>query len=133
MKPAPFRSPCKRTRITSSRRPSPVNDLRSQTVPFEKRPENHIERAVEQYKTDSVSLSRAAGIAGYSPEEFERVLADRNIGREIGFLEDEKRETRRVPDETDDRAVYRSKSRSSPCSRSPWRSPTDGNTGENRA
>ncbi|WP_425607386.1 UPF0175 family protein [Halomontanus rarus] len=106
MKPAPFRSPCKRTRITSSRRLSPVNDLRSQTVPFEKRSELHIERAVEQYKTDSVSLNRAAGIAGHSPEEFERVLVDRNISRKIGFLEDEKRDE--YPTKTDDRAVYRS-------------------------
>ncbi|WP_207589881.1 UPF0175 family protein [Halomontanus rarus] len=59
---------------------------------LEKRPELRIELAVEQYKTGSVSLNRAAEIAGYSPEEFKSILSDRNISRDIGFLEDEQRD-----------------------------------------
>lgn len=61
---------------------------------LEKRPELRIELAVERYKTGDVSLNRAAEIAGHSPEEFKRVLRERGIRRDVGFLDEDARDER---------------------------------------
>lgn len=50
--------------------------------------------AVEQYKTNKMSVNRAAELAGYSPEEFKAVLRKRNVGRDVGVLDGEERATR---------------------------------------
>lgn len=55
-------------------------------------PELRVELAVEQFKSGSVSLNRAAEIAGVSPEEFKDVLSDRDVDRDPGFLSEEERE-----------------------------------------
>ncbi|WP_436935727.1 UPF0175 family protein [Halovenus marina] len=54
-------------------------------------PELRVELAVEQFKTGTVSLNRAAEIAGMSPEEFKDVLSDHNVDREPGFLSEDER------------------------------------------
>lgn len=56
-----------------------------------RRPELRVELAVEKYRTDRVSLNRAAELAGLSAEEFKSELADRGITREAGFLDDTER------------------------------------------
>lgn len=61
---------------------------------LDKRPELRIELAVERYKTDDVSLNRAAEIAGHSPEEFKELLRERGISRDIGFLDEDERDER---------------------------------------
>jgi predicted HTH domain antitoxin len=53
-------------------------------------PELRVELAVEQFASGSVSLNRGAEIAGVSPEEFKTLLADRDIDRDIGFLDSSK-------------------------------------------
>jgi len=50
------------------------------------------ELAVEKYRRGTVSLNRAAGLAGVSTEEFKTELAERGIPRETGFLEANERE-----------------------------------------
>ena len=57
-------------------------------------PELRIELAVEQFRSESVSLNRAAEIAGVSAEEFKNILSDRGVERDAGFLSDEEREDR---------------------------------------
>ncbi|MFA1610049.1 UPF0175 family protein [Halobellus rubicundus] len=57
-------------------------------------PELRIEFAVEKYRSGSVSLNRAAEIAGKSTEEFKEILKNRGIERSIGFLSEEDREQR---------------------------------------
>ncbi|PSQ47254.1 hypothetical protein BRD19_09910 [Halobacteriales archaeon SW_7_65_23] len=57
-------------------------------------PELRIELAVEQFRSESVSLNRAAEIAGVSAEEFKNILSDRGTERDAGFLSDEEREDR---------------------------------------
>lgn len=57
-------------------------------------PDLRIELAVEQFQSESVSLNRAAEIAGVSSEEFKDILSDRGIEREASFLSDEEREDR---------------------------------------
>lgn len=61
---------------------------------LEKRPELRVELAVEQYKTGDVSLNRATELSGYSPAEFKEMLQDRGIDRDIGFLDEDERESR---------------------------------------
>lgn len=57
-------------------------------------PDLRRELAVEQFKSNSISLNRAAELAGLSSEEFKEVLADHGIDRDIGFLSEEEREDR---------------------------------------
>jgi predicted HTH domain antitoxin len=59
-----------------------------------RRPELRLSIAVEKYRTDAVSLNRAAELAGVSPEAFKEELADRGIDRDAGFLSDSHREDR---------------------------------------
>ncbi|GAA0290547.1 putative HTH domain antitoxin [Halarchaeum rubridurum] len=61
---------------------------------LEKRPELRVDLAVEQYKTGSVSLNRAAELAGYSPAEFKEILRDRGVSRDVAILTDEERSER---------------------------------------
>lgn len=56
------------------------------------KPTLRTELAVEKYRTDSVSLNLAAGIAGMSPMEFRELLNDRGISRPGGFLSNETRD-----------------------------------------
>jgi predicted HTH domain antitoxin len=55
-------------------------------------PEHRIKLAVEKYKSGSVSLNRAAEIAGLSTEEFKEKLAEHSVKREPGFLSKEDRD-----------------------------------------
>jgi predicted HTH domain antitoxin len=57
-------------------------------------PELRVELAVEQFKVGTISINRAAEIAGRSPEEFKRVLADRGVNRDPGFLSEDDRSDR---------------------------------------
>ena len=57
-----------------------------------KRPELRVELAIEKYRTERVSLNRAAELAGLSAEEFKAELSDRGISREAGFLDEDQRE-----------------------------------------
>jgi predicted HTH domain antitoxin len=52
------------------------------------------ELAVEKYRTERVSLNRAAEIAGLSPAEFRELLHERGVVREAGFLSDEDRDAK---------------------------------------
>lgn len=52
-------------------------------VLFETRANLKVVSAVELYKSNKISLSRGAEIAGQSIEEFKEVLVDRGIFREI--------------------------------------------------
>jgi predicted HTH domain antitoxin len=56
------------------------------------RPELRVSVAVEKYQSDEVSLNRAAELAGVSAEQFKDELAERGIGRDAGFLDQETRE-----------------------------------------
>jgi predicted HTH domain antitoxin len=56
------------------------------------RPELRLSVAVEQYRSEEVSLNRAAELAGVSTERFKDELAERGIGRDSGFLDREERE-----------------------------------------
>jgi predicted HTH domain antitoxin len=47
--------------------------------------------AVEQYRCETVSLNRAAGLAGVSTEEYQTDLVERGIHREAGFLKADER------------------------------------------
>ena len=49
-----------------------------------RRPELRLSLAVETYRTGTVSLDRAAELAGVSTEAFETELADRGIDRDAG-------------------------------------------------
>jgi len=53
-----------------------------------RRPELRLSLAVEKYRTGTVSLNRAAELAGVSVEALKTELADRGIGRDAGFLDD---------------------------------------------
>jgi len=53
-----------------------------------------VEFAVKKYKSGSISLNRAAEVAGKSSEEFKDILEDRGIKRDIGFLSKGERESR---------------------------------------
>jgi predicted HTH domain antitoxin len=57
-------------------------------------PQLRVELAVERYRSGSVSLNRAAEIAGLGPEAFKEELADRGIDRDVGFLSEEERNDR---------------------------------------
>jgi len=57
-----------------------------------KRPELRVELAVTKYRNETISLNRAAEIAGSSPEEFKEILSERGISRNPGFLSEENRE-----------------------------------------
>ena len=59
---------------------------------LERQPELRTELAVTKYTDSSVSLNRAAEIAGVSPEEFKEILDSRGIARDAGFLSTEERE-----------------------------------------
>ncbi|MDZ7688650.1 MAG: UPF0175 family protein [Halobacteriales archaeon] len=59
---------------------------------LENRPELRTELAVKKYKDGTVSLNRAAEIAGVSPAEFKEILRSRGVDRDAGFLSDEDRE-----------------------------------------
>ncbi|OYR75663.1 UPF0175 family protein [Halorubrum ezzemoulense] len=59
-----------------------------------RRPELRLSLAVEKYRTGTVSLNRAAELAGVSAEAFKAELADRGIDRDAGFLDDPSREDR---------------------------------------
>ncbi|GAD53900.1 hypothetical protein MBEHAL_2660 [Halarchaeum acidiphilum MH1-52-1] len=61
---------------------------------LEKRPELRVDLAVEQYKSGTVSLNRAAELAGYSPEEFKEILRDRGVSRDVAILGDDERSER---------------------------------------
>lgn len=50
------------------------------------------ELAIEKYRTDRVSLNRAAELAGLSAGEFRELLADRGVTRDPSFLSDEDRD-----------------------------------------
>lgn len=56
------------------------------------RPELRLSLAVEKYQSGSVSLNRAAELAGVSVEAFKDELIDRGIDRDAGFLTDSQRE-----------------------------------------
>jgi predicted HTH domain antitoxin len=56
------------------------------------KPALRTELAVETYRTERVSLNRAAEIAGMSPTEFRELLHDRGISRPASFLSDEDRD-----------------------------------------
>lgn len=56
------------------------------------RPELRLSLAVEKYRSGTVSLNRAAELAGVSTEAFKDELADRGIDRDAGFLETGERE-----------------------------------------
>lgn len=58
------------------------------------KPALRTELAVEKYRTERVSLNRAAEIAGMSPTEFRELLHDRGISRPAGFLSNEDRDER---------------------------------------
>lgn len=55
------------------------------------RPELRVSLAIEKYRSDEVSLNRAAELAGMTTEEFKDELADRGITRTGGFLEQTER------------------------------------------
>ena len=59
-----------------------------------RRPELRLSLAVEKYRNGTVSLNRAAELAGVSAEAFKTELADRGIDRDAGFLDDSSREDR---------------------------------------
>jgi predicted HTH domain antitoxin len=50
-----------------------------------RRPEFRLELAVEKYRRGTVSLNRAAELAGVSTEEFKTEFAERGIPREAGY------------------------------------------------
>ena len=58
------------------------------------RPELQLSLAVEKYRTGTVSLNRAAELAGVSAEAFKKELMDRGIDRNAGFLDDSSRKER---------------------------------------
>lgn len=68
-----------------------------------------IEMAVDLYKTDKVSLWRAADIAGMSLEEFKELLASRSIKIEVGGSEEESLERLRKAGIEGERAKVRLK------------------------
>ena len=51
------------------------------------RPELRRELAIEKYRRGSVSVNRAAELAGIPSEEFKIELAERGIRRKSGFLD----------------------------------------------
>lgn len=55
-------------------------------------PELRVKLAVEKYRSESVSLNRAAEIAGLSTEEFKEKLAEHGVNRDPGFLSEEERD-----------------------------------------
>lgn len=57
-----------------------------------RRPELRLSLAVEKYRTQSISLNRAAELAGISGEEFKDELSERGIARDAGFLDADDRE-----------------------------------------
>jgi len=59
---------------------------------LETRPELRTELAVKKYTDGTVSLNRAAEIAGVSPAEFKDVLRFRGVERDVEFLSSEDRE-----------------------------------------
>lgn len=52
------------------------------------------ELAVEKYRSERVSLNRAAEIAGLSPTEFRELLHERGVRRKGGFLSTEEHDAR---------------------------------------
>lgn len=56
------------------------------------RPELRLSVAIEKYRSEDVSLNRAAELAGVSAEQFKDELGQRGIGRSGGFLEQGERE-----------------------------------------
>jgi len=58
-----------------------------------RRPELRVSLAVEKYRTGTVSLNRAAELAGLSATAFRDELADRGIDRDAGFLRDSRRKS----------------------------------------
>ncbi len=56
------------------------------------RPNLRLELAIEKYRCGSISLNRAAELAGVPSEEFKSELADRGISRRPGFLDPDDRE-----------------------------------------
>lgn len=58
---------------------------------LERQPKLRTELAVAKYADKSVSLNRAAEIAGVSPEAFKTLLESRGIDREAGFLTEKER------------------------------------------
>ena len=57
---------------------------------FELRKEMKIAAAVELYKKEEVSISKAAELAGLNIEEMKRVLADRGVEIKRGFTKNRK-------------------------------------------
>jgi predicted HTH domain antitoxin len=55
-------------------------------------PELRVKLAVEKYRSGSVTLNRAAEVAGLSTEEFKGKLAEHGVTREPGFLSEEERD-----------------------------------------
>lgn len=55
-------------------------------------PELRVKLAVEKYRSGSVSLNRAAEIAGLSTEEFKDKLAEHGVERKPGFLSEDERD-----------------------------------------
>lgn len=52
-----------------------------------RRPELRTALAIEKYRSNEVSLNRAAELAGTSAEAFKDELADRGLDRDPGFLD----------------------------------------------
>lgn len=58
------------------------------------RPELRLEFAIEKYRRGTVSLNRAAELAGVASEEFKTELAERGVKRQPGFLDADDREAK---------------------------------------
>ena len=56
------------------------------------RPELRLSLAVEKYRSEEVSLNRAAELAEVSPERFKTELAERGISRDAGFFDRDERD-----------------------------------------
>lgn len=61
-------------------------------IRFRHRPELRRELAIEKYRRESVSLNRAAELAGIPSDEFKIELAECGIRRKPGFLDADDRE-----------------------------------------
>lgn len=57
------------------------------------RPALRTSLAIEKYRAGTISLNRAAELAGTSTEEFKDELSDRGWSRDAGFLDAADRET----------------------------------------
>lgn len=54
-------------------------------------PDLRLSLAIEKYQSETLSLNRAAEVAGVSAERFKDELEARGYDREAGFLDDESR------------------------------------------